>query len=118
MVTVRGGTYAQSTYQEKVRIMPILRIEHPTQDFATWKAAFDRDPANRSKAGVQRYAIYQPVDNPRYVLIDLEFDTLTQAEKLLDTMKRVWSSGAAGPALGGEPRTQILETKEVTQIVE
>ncbi|MBG0741242.1 hypothetical protein IV500_17890 [Paeniglutamicibacter antarcticus] len=98
--------------------MPILRIEHPTEDFATWKAAFDRDPAGRGKAGVQQYSIYQPVDNPRYVLIDLEFETVTQAERLLDTMKLIWSSGAAGPALGGEPRTQILETKEVTQILE
>ncbi len=97
--------------------MPILRIEHPTKDFATWKAAFDRDPAGRGKAGVQRYSIYQPVDNPRYVLIDLEFETVSQAERLLDTMKLIWSSGAAGPALGGEPRTQILETRESTQIV-
>jgi hypothetical protein len=97
--------------------MPTLRIEHPTQDFATWKAAFDRDPADRSKSGVQRYSIYQPVDNPHYVLIDLEFDTVAQAEGLLASMKRIWSSGAAGPALGGEPRTQILEVMEVTQPV-
>ncbi|MEO6943837.1 MAG: hypothetical protein ABI053_03905 [Lacisediminihabitans sp.] len=98
-------------------MMPILRIEHPTQDFATWKNAFDRDPVGRGKAGVQRYSIYQPVDNPRYVLIDLEFETVIQAERLLASMKQVWSSGAAGPALGGEPRTQILETKEVTELV-
>jgi len=98
-------------------MVPILRIEHPTQDFATWKAAFDRDPVGRNKAGVQRYSIYQPVDNPRYVLIDLEFETVIQAERLLASMKQIWSSGAAGPALGGEPRTQILETMDVTQLV-
>ena len=97
--------------------MPILRIEHPTQDFITWKAAFDRDPVGRSKSGVQRYSIYQPVDNPRYVLIDLEFETVGQAEGLLASMKQIWSSGAAGAALGGEPRTQILETMEVTRLV-
>lgn len=96
--------------------MVILRIEHPTQDFATWKAAFDRDPADRGKAGVQRYSIHQPTGNPHYVLIDLEFETVAQAERLLATMKKVWSTGAAGPALGGEPRTQILETKEVAEI--
>jgi hypothetical protein len=96
--------------------MPVLRIEHPTPDFVTWKAAFDRDPVGRSKSGVQRYSISQPVDNPHYVLIDLEFETVSQAESLLAAMKRVWSSGAAGPALGGEPRTQILETMEAAQI--
>jgi hypothetical protein len=97
--------------------MPILRIEHPTRDFITWKATFDRDPVGRRKSGVQRYCIYQPVDNPRYVLIDLEFETVAQAEGLLASMKQIWSSGAAGAALGGEPRTQILKTMEVTQLL-
>jgi hypothetical protein len=97
--------------------MPILRIEHPTKDFATWKAAFDRDPAGRIRSGVLRFSIYQPLGNPQYVLIDLEFETVAQAEGLLASMKRVWGSGAAGDALGGEPRTQILETREVTQLV-
>lgn len=97
--------------------MPILRIEHPTRDFGTWKVAFDRDPAARSKSGVQRYAIYQPVDNPQYVLIDLEFGAVAQAEQFLVSMKQIWSSGAAGAALGGAPRTQILETMEATQLV-
>ena len=54
---------------------------------------------------------------PRYVLIDLEFETVTQAERLLTSMKQIWGSGVAGAALGGEPRTQILETMEVTQLV-
>lgn len=116
MAPARGGAYAQIAPKEKVRIMPLLRIEHPTRDFATWKAAFDRDPANRSKAGVLRYSIHQPVNNPHYVLIDLEFETVTQAEQLLATMKKIWSSGAAGSALGGEPRIQILETREMMQI--
>jgi hypothetical protein len=92
--------------------MPILRIEHPTRDFATWKAAFDRDPVGRRRAGVQRYSVYQPVEDPRYVLIDLEFETVAQAEMLLGSLKTMWGSGAAGAALGGEPRTQILETRE------
>ncbi|WP_231685999.1 MULTISPECIES: hypothetical protein [unclassified Arthrobacter] len=65
---------------------------------------------------MQRYSIYQPVDNPRYVLIDLEFPTVSQAERLLASMRQIWSSGAAGPAFGGEPRTQILDTKEVVQL--
>jgi hypothetical protein len=96
--------------------MPTLRIEHPTADFTTWKVAFDRDPAAREKSGVQRYAIYQPVDDTHYVLIDLEFATTSEAEALLAAMKKVWRSGAAGPALAGEPRTRIIETREVVQL--
>lgn len=97
--------------------MPTLRIEHATQDFATWKAAFDRDPVDRRGSGVLRYSIYQPIGDPGYVLIDLEFETVAQAESLLAAMKGVWGSGAAGPALRGAPRTQILHTMEATELV-
>jgi hypothetical protein len=117
MFAAINDAYDPSRRLRKVGIVPTLRIEHPTNDFASWKAAFDRDPAARLKSGVQRYSIYQPVDNPRYVLIDLEFETVAQAELLLTSMKQIWSSGVAGAALGGEPRTQILETMEVTQLV-
>lgn len=96
--------------------MVTLRIEHPISDFAVWKAAFDRDPANRKASGVRQYAISQPVDDPRYVLIDLEFETVVQAEGLRSAMQRVWASGAAAPALAGEPRTQILESREATRV--
>jgi hypothetical protein len=96
--------------------MPTLRIEHPTRDFATWKSAFESDPAGRVASGVQRYSIYQPVDDDHYVLIDLEFETTAEAEALLASMKRVWNSGAAGAALGGEPRTRIIETIEAVQL--
>ncbi|MEO6826842.1 MAG: hypothetical protein ABI255_06345 [Microbacteriaceae bacterium] len=96
--------------------MVTLRIEHPISDFSVWKAAFDRDPANRKASGVRQYAISQPFDDAHYVLIDLDFETVAQAEGLRSAMQRVWASGAAAPALAGVPRTQILESKEVTQL--
>ncbi|GAB3247928.1 hypothetical protein [Arthrobacter pigmenti] len=96
--------------------MITLRIEHPISDFALWKTAFDRDPADRKGSGVIRYAISQPVDDPRYVLIDLDFESVAEAEGLLATMHRVWASGAAAPALAGEPRTRLLQSMEVTQL--
>ena len=96
--------------------MPTLRIEHPTKDFATWKAAFDSDPVGRVRSGVQRFAIYQPVDDPHYVLIDLEFATTGQAQALLTAMQAVWSSGAAGAAFGGTPRTRIINTIETVVV--
>ena len=73
--------------------MPTLRIEHPTKDFATWKAAFDSDPLGRVRSGVQRYTILQPVDEANYVLIDLEFATIEEARGLLAGMQAVWDSG-------------------------
>jgi hypothetical protein len=55
--------------------MYMLRIEHPVADYERWKQVFDSDPVGREKSGVRRYQILRPIDDPRYVMIDLEFDT-------------------------------------------
>ncbi len=70
--------------------MFILRIEHPVMDYSGWKKAFDSDPAGREKSGVRKYRILRPVDDPKYVMIDLEFDTKEHAEALLAAMRKVW----------------------------
>lgn len=68
-----------------------LHIEHPVPDFENWKKAFDSDPVGRQKMGVQAYQIQRAVDNPNYVIIDLQFDTAQQAEALLSAMRGVWT---------------------------
>lgn len=70
--------------------MILLHIEHPVPDFDGWKAAFDSDPVGRQKSGVRSYRVLRPTDNPNYAIIDLEFDTLDQAEALLAAMQQVW----------------------------
>lgn len=70
--------------------MYMLRIEHPIFDYDAWKRAFDSDPVGREKSGVRSYQILQPVDDPKYIMIDLEFDTVSQAEALLAAMQVVW----------------------------
>ena len=49
--------------------MVTVQIEHPIRDFASWRAAFDRDPAGRQGAGVRCYRVYRPVGDPKYVLV-------------------------------------------------
>lgn len=96
--------------------MPTLRIEHPISDYDTWKAAFDRDPVQRKQSGVRRYAIHQPVDDAHYVMVDLEFDDTTEAEALLSRLQEMWNSGAAAPALAGDPQTRIIDMLESRQL--
>jgi hypothetical protein len=60
--------------------MPILRIEHPVPDFDAWREAFDGDPIGREQSGVRRHRVLRPVDDPSYVMIDLEFDSPNEAE--------------------------------------
>jgi hypothetical protein len=92
--------------------MIILHIEHPIRDFATWKKAFESDPAGRERSGVRRYQILRPVDDPNYVMIDLDFESTTTAEAFLATMREVWQSAAAAPALAGSPQARIVEVVE------
>ena len=53
--------------------MTTLHIEHPIHDFAMWKAAFDRLAGVRDRAGVLSARVAQPVDDHRYVVVDLDF---------------------------------------------
>ena len=93
--------------------MYTLRIEHPIYDFESWKKAFNSDPVSREKSGVRRYQILRPVDDPKYVMIDLEFDTTKQAEALLAAMREVW--GRVQGTIMTNPQARIVnvvETKE------
>jgi len=95
--------------------MPILRIEHAVPDFNGWKRAFDSDPADRKGSGVRRYQVLRSVEDPNYVMIDLEFDSTEEADGLLAKMRRVWSSGE-GQKVMRNPQARIGETVEALQI--
>jgi len=93
--------------------MPTLHIEHPITDFPTWKTAFDRFAPARKEAGVRRHRVQRTVDDPAYVVVDLDFDTAAEAERFLGFLQtRVWSSPDSAPALVGSPHTRIMETAE------
>jgi hypothetical protein len=89
--------------------MPTLQVEHPVSDFGVWKQAFDADPVRRKASGVRRYRVFRPLDDPRYVKIDLDFDSVSDAEAFRSALERLWASGRAAPALAGAPRTRIVE---------
>lgn len=83
--------------------MPTLWIEHNIHDYDTWRAAFDRNPAGRKRSGVRRFAIHRPLDDAHYIMIDLDFETVAQAEVFVVLMQGVWRSSQAAPALNGTP---------------
>jgi len=90
--------------------MYVLRIEHPVPDFDGWKKAFDSDPVGREKSGVRRYRVLRPIDDPNYVMIDLDFDTPAQAEALLAAMRVVW--GRVQGKVMTNPQARIVEAVE------
>jgi len=97
--------------------MHLLQIEYPISDLDTWKAAFDRLSGLRQQSGVRRHRVLQPTDDPNYVIIDLEFDSQSEAEVYLAALQRnVYSSRAAVPSsIIGTPQTRIVEAVEVEE---
>ncbi len=91
-------------------MVSILRIEHPVRDYGTWKKAFDNDPVGREKSGVRRYQVMRAIDDPNYVMIDLEFDTPSDAEALLSAMRLVW--GRVAGTIISNPQARIVEAVE------
>jgi hypothetical protein len=90
--------------------MYILRMEHPVPDFDGWKKAFDSDPVGRQKSGVRRYWILRPIDDSKYVMIDLEFSTQGEAEALLAAMRVIW--GRVEGTIITNPKARIAEAVE------
>jgi len=91
--------------------MYTLQIEHIITDFQTWKTAFDRDPVNRAASGVLSHRIGQPLGDPHYIVVELDFADLDKAERLLSNLREhVWHSPANAPALAGAPRTRIIKS--------
>lgn len=93
--------------------MPILHIEHQVADFNTWKrAAFDADPIGRAASGVRRHRIAQAADDPNYVMIELEFATMPEAEAMHTALRALWRSPLAQI---GSPQARIMQTVETAE---
>jgi hypothetical protein len=93
--------------------MVILQIEHPVPDFEGWKKAFDSDPVGRQQSGVRRYRVLRPVGDPNFAMVELEFDSLREAEALLAALRNVWSRVKGSIIENPQARiVEIVESKE------
>lgn len=90
--------------------MATLHIEHPISDLTTWLTAFAKFAEARQKAGVRAQRIYQPVNDDKYIVLDLDFDTADEAAGFKTFLEsNVWSSHEASPGLAGAPQARILQ---------
>jgi len=93
--------------------MIILRIEHKVENYEKWKKTFDSDPINRKQSGVRRHRIFQLTDDSRYVIIDLEFDTINNAEATLTALHKLWKNVEG--TLMFNPQTRIINLVETIE---
>jgi hypothetical protein len=92
--------------------MHVLRVEHSVSDFDAWKDVFDSDPIGRRERGVRRYRILRQVDDPGYVLIDLEFDSSGEAETFAAALREVWGR----VDVMRDPQARIVEVVEAKDL--
>lgn len=93
--------------------MITLRIEHKVSSYDGWKKAFDSDPINRKKSGVKRYRIYRPTDDENYVMIELDFDNMEQAQSAQIALHKMFGMVEGKLVFGGQ--TKILTMVEITE---
>jgi hypothetical protein len=75
-----------------------LHIEHPITDFDSRNAAFVSVAEVRQQAGVRQQRIQRPADDPAYVVVGLDFDTIEEAEKFLGfPQANIWTSSENAP---------------------
>jgi len=91
--------------------MPILQIEHGVRDYDSWKRAFDSDPVGRERGGVRRYRVMRPTEDPNYVIVDLEFDSTSEAESFRIKLRELWGRVEGDLGLQG-PQARIVEAVE------
>lgn len=91
--------------------MPTLQIEHVVRDYEAWKGTFDSDPVDREAGGVRSYRILRPTDDPRYVIVDLEFATIDEAEAFRRRLRQMWADVDARLGLES-PRARIVDEVE------
>ena len=89
--------------------MTTLHIEHPITDYEQWRAAFERAAQLRADGGVIAHRVSQPIDDDRYIVVQLDFEDAARASTFLDLLRtRIWTDPARTPGLAGSPRTVIL----------
>lgn len=104
----------QTTNAIQTSTMITVRIQHRISNYDSWKKAFDSDPINRKQSGVKRYRIYRPADNDKYVIIDLDFDNLKQAESTKAALEKMFPKVVGSLIFG--VKVDILNVTEAVEL--
>jgi uncharacterized protein with GYD domain len=90
--------------------MQRLWVRHQVKDYATWRAVFDADAADRKKMGLHNGTIMHVQGDPNDLVIIFEVD---DAEKMMAFMDESRARATAEKAgVIGEPTALVLDLIE------
>ena len=81
----------------------------PPSSLFLFRNAFDADPIGRVRSGVRSHRVAQAAADPNYVMIDLEFGTMPEAEAMHAALRKLWTNPLARI---GSPTARIIENVE------
>ena len=88
--------------------MTSLHIEHSVNDFQAWLETFRSFEEFRAQGGVTAVQVRHGVEDPNYIAVDLEFDSVERARTFLGQLKtRIWPNN---PHFEGTPTTHMFES--------
>ena len=90
--------------------MPYLFVRHKTEDYATWKSAFDKFSPIRKAAGEESYQICHVAGDPNDVVVINEWDSIDNLQKFLQSQELKEAMRQAG--VSEQPEIHILELIE------
>jgi hypothetical protein len=81
--------------------MPVLHVEYEISDLDTWLDTFRKLAPAREAAGVTHADVYQPTEDPNYIVMHLRFENADAAGSFRDFLiERIWSSQDSAAAVG------------------
>jgi quinol monooxygenase YgiN len=92
--------------------MTTLHIENTVRDYQTWKDVFDKYDAFRAEHGVQSYRLSRFADDPNRLMIDLDFDSLPEAQAFAAALRKIWASPQSRAQLVDHTVPHVLEVIE------
>ena len=89
------------------RRMTTLHIEVTVNDVAAFRAGFADHTETRRRAGIRAERVRQTIDDGSLILLDLDFDTVAEAEQFLGFLEeKIWKDS---PVVVGRPAVKLLE---------
>jgi len=65
--------------------MPYILVHHKVEDFNKWKPIYDGHESTRKKGGSKGARLFRSKDNPNETVALLEWDTLENARKFVNS---------------------------------
>lgn len=92
--------------------MVTLHIENTVRDFGAWKANFDQFEEFRTAHRMRSYRLSRYADDPATVVVDMDFDSVTDANSFRHKLTEVVASTPAQSLLVKTTGPRLLEAIE------